>query len=71
MSDVTPQLVSGAAILLSFFAGYKYALRVMRATDASTESAHRQLSPEAGPSTVASAGAAAAEALVGVCCFTL
>lgn len=36
MSDVnlmTPQLVSGAAILLSFFAGYKYALRVMRSTE--------------------------------------
>lgn len=36
MSDVnlmTPQLVSGAAILLSFFAGYKYALRVVRSRE--------------------------------------
>lgn len=64
MSDVlTPQLVSGAAILLSFFAGYKYALRVLRATEETAESAQRQSSPEASTS---SAGAAAADALVGL-----
>lgn len=42
MSDVnliTPQLVSGAAILLSFFAGYKYALRVMRSVESPVRSA--------------------------------
>lgn len=41
MSDVslvTPQLVSGAAILLSFFAGYKYALRVMRSVESPVQS---------------------------------
>lgn len=55
MSDVTPQLVSGAAILLSFFAGYKYALRVLRATELSAEDVQGKSSSKDGASTSAQA----------------